>query len=152
MGWEVVCHRIRHMKLFGGVLAIAVVTLVLSGCSAPEAKAPVEAAELPTASASPSASIEAAPLAMTAESAEVSADVLGGMTPDEFYLASLEGVLRSVDATDVQLIAAGKLACEQLAAGKSYMEVSVVDGQGEDAEWNNQSIALTSISAYCPQD
>lgn len=74
--------------------------------------------------------VEAAPLQA------VESETPSASTPEAAYLGSVRMASNRgpeiADATDEQLIAAGKLACEQMAEGKAVSDVRVVGGEQPD--------------------
>lgn len=75
---------------------------------------------------------------------------MGGMEPDQFLIASLDGALVGVDSTDQELIAAAKLACEQLESGNAKPSV-VLGGSASDRAGNNKVIVSAAKQVYCPK-
>ncbi len=100
------------------LITCAAAVLVLAGCAGAPAEEP---APKPTAE-------ETAPAPLVAEEAAPEAG-----TPEAAYLEFVRQYEdRSplfTEASDEELIAAGKLACEQLAAGTELDDVRVVEGE-----------------------
>lgn len=130
-----------------GSLAAVLVVLALSGCSAASG-----AAEPVVSSPTSTPKVEPAPITeVTATpSAEPEADY-GEYTQDEFYLESITYTWQGVLPSDDELIGAGLLACEQLTAGTAMPDVTVVQGDSEEAVWNNQQVRTQGMYVYCPE-
>ncbi|MCT2085033.1 DUF732 domain-containing protein [Microbacterium enclense] len=110
----------------GLIAAGAVAMLLLTGCTAGGEAEPA-ASSSPTV-ASPSAQA-AAPLVAEAPSASPSE----ASTPEAAFLAQVREVLPAdtviPNATDEQLLAAGASACDQMAQGTDFSQVSVIEGE-----------------------
>lgn len=150
----------------GQFVAFAVVVLALSGCSAAGASAPagdvkpeVVASAEPTSepTATPTAEpvaapIVAAPIAAAPEATEsqTEAQKNGFIDENDWYLRSIRAGWTGELPTDEQLLGAGKLACDGLAAGTRQEDVIVVQGEGEDALNNNRNLVGYALMALCP--
>ena len=135
----------------GKLVGFAVVAvLALSGCASAGASADVAKSVAPAevASAEPSA----AAIEMTdAAAPEPTASEYGDYTQDEFYVASIASAWRGTVPTDAEFIGAAALACQDLTAGAAAADVTVVSGEGEDAEWNNEHAVQYAVQVYCPE-
>lgn len=112
------------------IAAGALALLLLTGCSAQTS----EQAEVPDTSSSAAVETPTAsetPEALTAESAAPVAD------SEAAYLERVRAELRPENvipnATDEQLLAAGREACERRAAGEASDTISVIDGEPQSA-------------------
>lgn len=125
--------------------ASAVALLVLVGCSASPAAEPsaaVRPSTVPTDSGSP------APL--VAQTPEETASAAAS-TPEGAFLSGVRDVLPAdtliPDATDAQLLAAGAAACEQMAAGTDFSQVSVIEGEKmNDLEVYPESALIAAVA------
>ena len=110
--------------------ATAAVLLLLTGCTATEQPGP-DASEAVASSAAPAAS--EAPL--VAETPTATAD--GG---EAAFLAEVRANLRPdnviPNATDEQLLKAGREACDRRAAGEPSQTMSVIDGEQANVAGN----------------
>lgn len=132
------------MKRGGTLLAVAAL-LVLTGCSAPEVKEPVESGELPTASAT------AAPKAMSLKSS-VEEPEASASADEEFYFKTFdlwksEG--RPLPSNE-ELLAAGYAFCKKLDGGASALSTNAIEGSTKDAIDLNQYVRGSAVSALCP--
>lgn len=127
----------------GGTLVAVAALLVLTGCSAPEAKPPVEAGELPTASAT------TAPKVMSLKSsAEKSASADEDFYFKAFDLWKSEG--RSLPS-DADLLKLGYEVCQQMDSGVGPLDVLVVEGSSEEAQGLNGYVKSAAVSALCTE-
>jgi hypothetical protein len=139
------------MKKSLGIVLLAVIAL--SGCAAAGDDG-VASAERQIQEAAPSATPEAAPIPADTAVPEPTANptknpYMGDYTEDEFYLLVFKPAWRGTLPTDEQLIGAGLLYCEQRRAGTPPEDIRVVEGEGEDVDWNNQQIASAALQTYC---
>lgn len=113
-------------KITGGITAAIVAVLLLAGCAAASDDVAVPGAS-ETESVGPSASEAAEPL--VASTPTIAAD-----GNELLYIEKVRELLAGVqsqipDATDEQLIAAGKEACDRYAAGEDWEKLSVIEGE-----------------------
>lgn len=139
-----------------GLIGVAVAALLLAGCSAPVVESAREAP-----SSAPSATTAKTPTSEpTAAAIEMEAnETIDATTPwgeagfesaDAWYLASMDTVWQGERPSDDQLIGAGMLACEQIAAGATRDDVVVVTGDTEEAASNNRKVISYALFTYCP--
>lgn len=129
-------------------LVAAALLLTLTGCS----EAPANAGDERTA---PAASESAAPL--VAETTEPLPDETA--SADEQYLTDVRKALTNgretsiPNASDAQLVEAGKAACQQIAGGTPESDVRVVEGEVFDENWgayqDSATILVIAQSHYC---
>lgn len=107
-----------------------VALLLLTGCSAPAQEANVEPAEPSAVSSTQSEAplVAESPASPEAEAAD---------SPEVAFLAQVREELGSdssiPNATDGQLLKAGEDACAQIAGGKDFSQVSVIEGETADS-------------------
>lgn len=114
------------MKLFGGLLLTAAALVALTGCSAsdPEPKATVEAAVLPTASATPSATPKAMALkSNVAEHEPASAPAKEQEYIDNARLRMYTYGLFEKDLSDATLLSEGEKICDSGDSYKGYPSI-----------------------------
>lgn len=118
--------------------------MALTGCSAPESKAPVETAELPTASASAAPKVMSLKSSAESPTASASAD-------EDFYFKTFD--LWKSEGRDLpsdnELLALGYEYCNQLDAGVKRLDVIVVEGKSDDAADLNNYLGSSAVSALC---
>lgn len=126
------------------VFAVAAALLLLTGC----ASTPEEASDA-QADATAVEEVEAAPLV-----AEEAAPEPG--TPEAAYLELVRQYEARdplfVEASDEELVAAGKLACEQMSGGTEIDDVRVVDGEQPDSygvSGVSRAIAVVARDTLC---
>lgn len=125
-------------KLIPALIAAAVV-LGLAGCSAPAGQAEVNA--------TPTVEPTAAPVTMAPDaSTEPTAAPAG---TDEDYLAAIKYFWHGELPDDDALLGARDLACDQLEAGTPADQVVAVEGDSEDALWNNQKTVQFAGQVTC---
>jgi len=142
------------------LVAVVLLVIALSGCASAGAENASETAREsavetsgPTAEAAePDSTPEAAPIPAATSTPEVALDpntnpYMGDYTAAEFYLVVLKPAWRGALPTDEQLAGAGILACDLARAGTATPRV--VEGVGEDADWNNEQIVSTAKQSYC---
>lgn len=130
--WQVAC-TIRRMKR-AGIVAGVVLLLALTGCS----QSPADTAEAPDA-------VETtAPLVAESPDALESTDA----TYLETVREMLPGNTQIPDASDAQLIEAGKRACAELAAGTDTLTLSLIDGETPNGAGSfDDSAAIVTAAA-----
>ncbi|GAA2230292.1 hypothetical protein N1031_06965 [Herbiconiux moechotypicola] len=112
--------------------------LVLAGCS--------------TTSAESEAAVESTPTAAPITAAAEEPTEAAALTDDEvsaYFLDSVKPTWRGAEPTDEELLSAAELVCEQLAGGATVDSVVVVEGEGEDADWNNFQLVNRAADSYC---
>lgn len=122
--------------------------LTLSGCAGGPESAPSEPVEVAESAAETVAPLVAEePDQLTSEDAS-----------DEQFLAYVRDNLlpetQVPNATDEQLIAAGRDACEQLESGVAYEDVRVVEGEQPHSNGNyydSSAIMNGAVSYYCTE-
>lgn len=121
--------------------------LLLAGCTATNEAATDSAARAAEAPSETTISSEAPLTAATpVEDGSGAAD-----TPESAYLSEVRAVLPEdsliPDATDGQLLNAAQDACEQMAAGKDFSQVSVIAGeQMNDLEVYPESALIAAVA------
>jgi hypothetical protein len=130
------------------IAAALLVVLAVSGCSSAEPADNARVAAGSTATEPPAPSETAAPVTIEPTAAPIG-QWNGFATQDEWYLAGLKDAL-SGPASDDELLAAGKLACEQIAAGTPIEDVRVVTAEGAAADQDNKNIVTDANRVYCP--
>lgn len=134
------------MKKLTAALALAA-ALALTACSAP---APQAAGPLPASAAPTTPAITAAPIPAQAAAPNTAAASAAGFDL-AYYLKGARAMWpEDVPVTDEQLIAAGKLACEQLPSARLVTKISVVDG-GSAGDQKNLAVANAAASVMCPE-
>lgn len=128
------------MKKLTAALAFAA-ALTLSACSTPETAPQVLQSET-----APAASATAAPI--PTEAAAPTSEAVEGEIDFAYYVKGVRASWVDATATDEQIIAAGKLACEQMRDGAQAYEVAVVDGS-EAGSKSNLTIASAAMSVIC---
>lgn len=149
--WWVRCNRLLDMMKRGGTLLAVAALLVLTGCSAPEAKPPVEAGEVTTVSASPSAAPKVMSLKSNAEESAASGE--RPEADESFYFKTFD-LWKSEGRelpSDAELLALGYGVCEQLDSGVNSLKTVVVKGTSEDAVGLSQYVRGSAVSALCPE-
>ena len=139
------------VKIRGMVFVLGV--LMLSGCSAAGVSAePVEVAasvkQTPVPTAEPSAT--AAPIEMAAAPDFDPATPWGEAgfeSANAWYLASMDSVWVGARPSDADLLGAGMLACDQIAAGTARDAVAVITGQ--DPNGNNVKVVDYAVITLC---
>ena len=124
------------MKNLGVALGL-LVAVALAGCAGTDASVPAQT----TGAAAPSA----APITLTPT--ESAAPEPG---TDDDFLAGITYSWRGAVPNDTELLGARDLACAQLRAGAARTDVVVVEGDGEDADWNNDHLISSAIQFACP--
>ena len=130
------------MRKLGGIGVLAA-ALLLAGCSAGTTEATPQ-----TAAGEPSA---AAIAEQPPASAPPSESTTGEMDPDEFFLKGMANSWHGDLPSDDELLGAAKLACQTLQGGTAIGEVVVVEGDSEDAVWNNGQLVNVAAQVYCPE-
>ena len=138
------------VKIRGMVFVLGV--LMLSGCSAAgvdgiATNAEIVASAAPTAAAITLDSLEADPSIEALTSGEI-ADA------ESVYLGAVRGGGPSglESASDTELVAAGRLACEQLAAGVALDDVDVIigdDPREAHVGQNDRNVAGLASETFC---
>lgn len=135
-------------KSFGALTAIAAL-VVLSGCSAPEPKAPVESAELPTASATTAPKV----MSLKAGADETAVSAARPSADESFYFKTFD--LWKSEGRDLpndqELLKLGYKYCEKLDDGAKRMSVVVIEGKSEDAVSLNNYLGSSAVSALCTE-
>ncbi|WP_440708830.1 DUF732 domain-containing protein [Herbiconiux sp. YIM B11900] len=126
-----------------GLIAVTALALMLGGCAGQTA---VAGSETPVTAAPTAAPITQAPAEVTE-----TASPYGDYTQDEFFVKSVQAFWRGTVPSDAELIGAGVEACSQLKAGAARDAVVAVQGDGEDAAFNNKRVTISAIQAYCPE-
>lgn len=127
---------------------VVIAALSLTGCASGEP----ETAPTVTVTATPEATVEAAPIQAQAAPEEAEGPgTFGNPEDDDFFVKSIEFMWRGERPTDEQFVSAAKLACEQMEAGTPWDAVTVTSGAGpENDAWNNQHIGQYADQIYCP--
>jgi len=116
--------------------AAALLVLTLTGCSF--------TSETVSVTAEPGTTVSEGGVTITSED---DAD----LTPDEQFLAALDGRLTAVALTDAELFAAGESACGGLSAGVAAEDLHPIEGAAGEFDADNALIVQAAIDAYCPE-
>jgi hypothetical protein len=131
-------------KRVGAGVALALVALVLAGCSAEASEAPSQARIAQAPDESPAAQ----PSTDTPDYIDADAD------EDEFLRASRAGLRGMDESTDAELLAAGYDSCQQLSGGTEVGDVEVFPevNPAEIVEnWNDEAVAGLASETLCTE-
>lgn len=137
-------------------IAVAVlVALTLTGCAGTADDAG-DASAAPVTSESPAPEETTAPLVAETPS-EASTDDAEAVFIEKFHeiRATMPGDTFIPNATDEQLIAAGREGCERLDAGETSDTISLVDGEtknGADYYSDSGAILTAARQSLCPEN
>ena len=138
-------------KIAQCIVGATAAVLLLAGCSAVSAEAQGVPSDAPS-TASSDASPAPAPIAMSEapEAPKSAAQEAGFKDENDWYLRSIKSSWTGDMPDDEQLLAAGTLACDELAKGTPRDQVHAVVGSGEAAVNNNQNLIGYAVMALCP--
>ncbi len=122
-----------------GLVAVAAIALLLSGCAGQTAVAVSE-----TTAAAP----VAAPITQAPTTAEAGTEA--PIASDADFIAAAAYSWRGELPPEADLLAARDYTCETLESGTPIDEVRAVAGTGEDADWNNDHIVKAAVTLACP--
>ncbi len=125
-----------------GVIAVLATALLLTGCASGAAQTDGSGAAVAQSAAPDTMDATAAPEPDSTGTSEID---------EATFLRGAKAAWRGDVPSDEELIAAGRLACDQLAAGTTADAVRVVVGDGDDADWNNQKLVTYGAQTYCPE-
>ena len=131
------------------LVAVVAAVLVLAGCSAVPSDNGADSARV-----APSSSPTAAPLPEQPEpeiTEQSEAQKNGFKDEDDWYLRSVKSSWQGDVPTDEELLKAGTSACEALTSGTQKADVVSVEGDSENAVYNNQIVVAYAIMALCPE-
>lgn len=149
-------------KITGGAIAAIVAgTVILGGAGIGTAIAvnqDDEPASTPTPTISETAEADAPTPEATSPLVAETPDATPPADADAAFLAYVRGDLLPTsgitDASDADLIAAGHVACDQLADGVAFEDVRVVEGEkpgSSGAYYDTSSIMNGAVVNYCPE-
>lgn len=139
----------------GQLVGFAVVAvLALSGCASAGASADVAKSAAPEVAAAAEATEEPAAAPITMEPAatedQTEAQKAGFVDENDWYLRSIKSSWSGDLPTDDQLLGAAALACASAQDGAAADDIVVVQGEGDDAFYNNRNAVNYAIMALCP--
>jgi hypothetical protein len=70
---------------------------------------------------------------------------------DADFIAAATYSWRGAMPSDSEFLAARDLVCQQLRAGTPVDDVRVVEGETEDAVWNNDHLVTAAVTLECPE-
>lgn len=140
-------------KITGGITAAIVALLVFTGCAGTPATDSPAAPQTQVEQPAETPATEPEPLVAEAPDAPDATN-----DRDAAFVALVRAKLlpdtQIPNATDEQLIAAGRDACEQVADGVKLEDVRVVDGEKpypNGIYYDTSAILNAALSAYCPE-